>query len=536
MVTEPQITEVRESPVPEPGSVFAEKYKVDRLLGRGSLGVVFLARHIYTNRRVAIKLLNSDLTTYSGATDRLLREAQITGAIKHENIVDIYDVGIADGKVFLVMEYLQGQSLNAWMKAENRSLLEVLRVLIQAMRGIAAAHAAGVVHRDLKPDNIFVCFEKEGDPTITKVLDFGVSKFIYHGPQMDQANITQSGLMVGTPNYMPPEQIRDPRYVDQRADIYALGIILYEYLAKKIPFSSTTFGDLLIEIMQDGAPSLASYRPDLPKDFLATVDKSTSRERDDRFNNIQEFIGALETYIASLETEVSHVRTVNGVKAAGVALPKSGPENVPGASDSLAEWTLRTRKRSWFGLTLGAATLAVAIFFIIHGLDQPTNPTPGYESGKSALTVQTAPTITEVPKNQSVTYPSAISSSMSPSAPPLMTLPGAQNGTLEAYPKPTIPPVSDSDQRKDEMAKKVKKSSRSPVDARSESIEIVPGSRALDVTQMRKKRRYEAASDRMGTDAAMNEEYKSLGGSAKGAGDRMITKGNATVRVSPDQF
>lgn len=360
MVKKGQKKEVFDSAVPVPGTVFADKYEVEKVLGKGGLGVVFAATNLYTNRRVAIKLLNSELMALAGATDRLLREAQITGSVKHPNIVDIYDVGISEGKVFLVMECLQGQSLGAWMKSGTRSVSEMVRMLIDAMRGIVAAHAAGVVHRDLKPDNIFVCCDENGNHVITKVLDFGVSKFIYTAPDMEEANITQAGLMVGTPNYMPPEQIRDPRYVDQRADIYALGVILFEIVAGRIPFSSTSFGDLLVEIMQEGVPSLAKYRPALSEGIIAVVDKAVARDREQRYASVKDFIGALEPYLRVFDEEVSQVRPVSDLQKAGVIPSSQG--DLEAKQKPADNWGLSLKPTSSTRpIVLAAAVIAVAL-------------------------------------------------------------------------------------------------------------------------------------------------------------------------------
>ncbi len=289
--------------MPKIGDVVADKYEVERIIGEGGMGAVFAAMHKLTGRRVALKWMLPELARDADAVQRFMREAQAAGRINHPNVVDVYDVGQHDDSFFLVMEFLQGEPLTAALERRNLTVGEVVDLLLPAMRGVAAAHRGGVVHRDLKPDNIFLCRDEEGS-IVPKVLDFGISKLASHDGSTDM-HLTKTGAVVGTPYYMSPEQIRGSKQVDKRSDVYAFGVILYEALTGQVPFNADTYSALILEIATGTAKSPRDIVPTLPEPLSQVVLKAMARELGDRFPDMESFAVALEpfAYTPSLRGE-----------------------------------------------------------------------------------------------------------------------------------------------------------------------------------------------------------------------------------------
>src|SRR5215510_4818341 len=211
------------------------KYHVVRLIGEGGMGRVYEASDPVINRRVAIKTISERVLDSSETRGRFLREAQAAGQLSHPNLITIHDVGEHDGLPFLVMEYLEGHELTGLIAKGALTLDEKLRLMIDAGQGLAYAHAKGLVHRDIKPANIFVTTTGQ-----VKILDFGLARGLV-------SDLTQTGNVVGTPNYMAPEQIRGD-HVDQRADIFAAGVVLYELLTGRKPFSADTTAATIYQV------------------------------------------------------------------------------------------------------------------------------------------------------------------------------------------------------------------------------------------------------------------------------------------------
>jgi serine/threonine-protein kinase len=289
--------------MPKIGDIVAGKYEVERVIGEGGMGAVFAAMHKLTGRRVALKWMLPELARDADAVQRFMREAQAAGRINHPNVVDVYDVGQHDDSFFLVMEFLQGEPLTAALDRRDLSIGEVIDLLLPAMRGVAAAHRGGVVHRDLKPDNIFLCREEDG-PIVPKVLDFGISKLASSDGQADM-RLTKTGAVVGTPYYMSPEQIRGSHQVDKRSDVYAFGVILYEALTGQVPFNAETYSALILEIAMGTAKAPRELVPALPEELSQVVQKAMARELPQRFADMESFAAALGPFAQtpSLRTE-----------------------------------------------------------------------------------------------------------------------------------------------------------------------------------------------------------------------------------------
>lgn len=301
--------------VPAPGVIISGKYRVERLIARGGMGAVFAASHCVSGKKVALKWMLPALGQIKGARERFIREACATARIAHPNIVDIYDVGAEHGAVYLVMEYLRGQTLADRLASTRLDATEAVSLLMPAFRGVAAAHAHGVVHRDLKPDNIFLCCTEAGDELEPKVLDFGISKIT--SDEVRNLALTHSGAVLGTPYYMSPEQVRGARDVDARADVYAFGVILFEALAGQRPFEAETYNELILKIATEAPPSLGEIAPDVDPTLVAIIERAMSRDPKGR-------IGSVETLALMLEPFADGVRFRNSRNSARERTPTSG--------------------------------------------------------------------------------------------------------------------------------------------------------------------------------------------------------------------
>lgn len=278
------------------GDVVGSKYRLIHPLGIGGMGTVWRAEHLDLRQHVAIKLLDARGPNAERAVRRFQREAQIAASIHHRNIVYISDFGSGGGEPYLVMELLSGVPLSERMVVgEPLSVGAFLRLMEEALQGLAAVHAAGVVHRDMKPENIFLVRQTDGG-TFPKLLDFGVSR----STERNQGHtITREGVVMGTPEYVSPEQARG-RPADVRSDIYSLGVVMYEALAGRLPFQADNPADLIVAVLNAHPVPLSSFRPDLGAGISHLVSKAMARDPEARFQSAEEMRGAI---LALLEGE-----------------------------------------------------------------------------------------------------------------------------------------------------------------------------------------------------------------------------------------
>jgi eukaryotic-like serine/threonine-protein kinase len=277
-----------------PGTVLSGKFRVVTRLGEGGMGSVYEIEHELTKHRRALKLLHKSMAALPSVVERFLREASAAARVGNPHIVETFDAGVLEtGEPYLVMEILRGEPLSARIAAGKMPLLEVVDLVGQAAAGVHAAHNAGIVHRDLKPDNLFITEGPDGRPFV-KILDFGISKF---DPQkIGGLQLTQEGAALGTPYYMPPEQIRGEGSLDARADVYALGVILYECLAGVRPFEAETLAHLAVLIHTGQPLPIAQHRPDLPPGFAALVHGAMAADRGQRTQTAGDLRNMLENY------------------------------------------------------------------------------------------------------------------------------------------------------------------------------------------------------------------------------------------------
>ncbi|MBX3182982.1 MAG: protein kinase [Polyangiaceae bacterium] len=277
----------------KPGSLVVDKYVLKRRLAQGGMGEVWSAWHRYTHRDFAIKFLLPELARHQEALGRFLQEAEATGQLQHPSIVEVYDVGQAeDGRPFLVMELLSGESLEQRLTREAvLDSLEVTLIFSQVAQALRLTHERGIVHRDLSTANIFLAAQPQGAP-IPKLLDFGVSKNL--GPRYDGQIRTGSGAILGSPDYMSPEQASGAAEVDARTDIWALGVQMYECLAGAAPFRASNYNALMIDIMTREPRPLVEAAPGVDPALASLVMACLVKDREARIGSAEKLAEELE--------------------------------------------------------------------------------------------------------------------------------------------------------------------------------------------------------------------------------------------------
>ncbi|HVH67778.1 MAG TPA: protein kinase [Gemmatimonadales bacterium] len=270
------------------GQVVADRYHVVKKLGEGGMGQVYLAEHVKMGRRSAIKVLSPSMVHDTEAVARFNREAANASRISHPNVCAIYDFGeTPDGLIYLAMEFVEGEPLTDLLEQQGALPPErAVAIAQQVADALQAAHDLGIVHRDLKPDNIMITHGRDGSDVV-KVVDFGIAKAVGRG---DTQKVTKTGLVVGTPEFMSPEQLSgDP--LDGRSDLYALGLVLFKMLTGKLPFEGSTVQDTMVKRLTDEPLTLADARPDrrFPPGLQATLDAALTRSPVDRYQSAAKF-------------------------------------------------------------------------------------------------------------------------------------------------------------------------------------------------------------------------------------------------------
>jgi serine/threonine-protein kinase len=275
------------------GRTLSGKYRIKSVLGEGGMGTVYEGEHVAIGRAVAVKVLHPNQARKKDAVRRFHQEARAAGAIGHPNICEVYDFGtLDDGSPYLVMEKLVGETLADRIASEGGLPFDdVIDILIQVLSGLVAAHEKGVVHRDIKPENIFLT-KRVGCPPVAKLLDFGVSKMVsplLSGEREEDLDLTRTGMVMGTPYYMSPEQARGDRNLDARVDLWACGVIMYEALTGRRPYQAANYNALLLQILTTSPRSARELRPALPASFDAVIEKAMARSRDERYGTAAAF-------------------------------------------------------------------------------------------------------------------------------------------------------------------------------------------------------------------------------------------------------
>jgi len=300
------------------GYKLADKYRVLHQIGRGGMGVVYEAEHVELGKRVAIKLMLEKYTDDTEAVARFRREALAANKVGNPHIIEIFDLGTApDGRSFVVMELLNGFPLSKVLEMGGvMPPWRAVQIMRQVLRAVGAAHAKGIIHRDLKPDNIFLVNQSE-DHDFVKLLDFGISKVVSVEEQVEITKLTTTGVVMGTPLYMAPEQaLGNP--IERYADLYACGVILYEMLAGHPPFQGPTYAVLISKLLTQEPPPLGELRPGLPASLVRAVHRALEKEPEDRFASADQFAAALPSAATPSQLELAGTLDSGAVRAAPV--------------------------------------------------------------------------------------------------------------------------------------------------------------------------------------------------------------------------
>jgi serine/threonine protein kinase len=373
-------------PAVTPGQIIGGRYLVGTLIGEGGMGLVCAATHLGLESPVAIKLIRPDLKHDAEFVERFLNEARRAAALRSEHVATVHDVGQLDtGEPYLVMERLEGVELETYLRAtgplEPRRAAELM---LEACEGLAAAHAAGIVHRDLKPANLFLARRSDGKEVL-KILDFGISKAV-----TDDAPSSSTSRSLGSPWYMSPEQMLDASSVDFRADIWSLGVVLFELLTTKPPFDGQSVAEVCVKVLTGRVPSPAELRPGLDRALEMIVLRCLQRDREQRYATVRELELDLQAFLANSANEQAvNEQAVNDERASdryGSLAPMS---------DEFDVVPQRRRRRSRalgiFGVTatvlLAAGTVGIAALETTK-LDLKTSlalPLSNLEPGPEAL-------------------------------------------------------------------------------------------------------------------------------------------------------
>jgi hypothetical protein len=332
------------------GRILANRFRLEQQLGKGGMGSVWLAEHLTLRSNVAVKLMDPAIAASDEGADRFRREAQAAASLRSAHVVQVLDYGVDEGMPFLVMELLRGENLGHCLERERRLSPErTLAVMTQVARAVGRAHAANIVHRDLKPDNVFLV-EEDGHELV-KVLDFGIAKTSepsFGGLQ------TRTGITIGTPYYMSPEQAEGKREVDFRTDLWAMGVMTSECLTGVRPFMGETWGELLLNICARAVPVPSTQGP-VPPGFDLWFARATNRDPEQRFGSAQEFARSLAECIEGRAGKQAISGRAWGQKGATVvhtgpivALPPAPAETARGHSLELGTSGTPARSRSAF--------------------------------------------------------------------------------------------------------------------------------------------------------------------------------------------
>jgi len=296
------------------GDILADKYRVEQVLGRGGMGIVVAATHVQLGQRVALKFMLPAALESPGAAERFLREARAAVKLKSEHVARVIDVGTLDsGSPYMVMEFLEGGDLGQALEERGKlPVVEAVDYVIQACAAMAEAHGCGIVHRDLKPENLFLAKRPDGRP-IVKVLDFGISKLL-SGEGTSELSATRTGIAMGSPAYMAPEQMKSAKDADARADVWSMGAMLYHVLSGQLPYRAETFTEMMAKVLTENPIPLINVLRDVPPGLAHAITGCLQRDRDSRVQSVIELAGYLAPF-ASEEGRLIARSLVPGLKS-----------------------------------------------------------------------------------------------------------------------------------------------------------------------------------------------------------------------------
>src|SRR5262249_21256051 len=399
------------------GQTLAGKYKIEKLIKQGGMGAVYRGKHVLMDKTVAIKVLKPSLAGDDAVVARFWREAKAASKISHPHAVVVTDFGEAEnGVVFLIMEYLDGRTLKEIITAEGPLQLERAASIVRQVAGaLDAAHSQGVIHRDLKSENIMLV-RHDGDEW-SKVLDFGIAK-IRQPHDNGESDITHANLVVGTPQYMSPEQCSQSGALDARSDVYSLGIIVYEMLAGRVPFAGESATVIMMKQVQDPVPSVLSARSDIPEAVDGVIKKALAKQPIDRYQSAGELSSdlmkaasmeamsdpALRALVAAQTVPNTPVPAVDDTDEATVVRPRPEITQVRRNVQPRTELTVE-RFNPW-RVMIPAAIVLIAVFGVVFLLTRSsgspidqTQSQPGLQADPNSLPVEPSGTPTGQTEN-----------------------------------------------------------------------------------------------------------------------------------------
>jgi eukaryotic-like serine/threonine-protein kinase len=449
------------------GTIVADKYDVCQLIAVGGVGAVYRARHRFTGRQVALKLLKDQFSRDGAMAERFLREAKSAAEIGHPCIIDVVDAGVDDEVgVYVAFELLEGVDLAAALKHKTLTIGQILDVADAVLDALEAAHQAGVIHRDIKPPNIFLVSSEDQQPTV-RVLDFGAAKRQHMAPE---DSLTVVGTVIGTPAYMSPEQASAAR-VDPRTDVWSVGAVLFRAFADRPPFTASSPSLLLACIIRDTAPSLARFRPDLPLSLVAVIDRALQRSPELRWQSAGEMRDALRnaregasvpppardlqptvpdvppTVEGEAQNEASTVEELRKVDESGGSAPKDATtlEDVPEVERSSGS----SRRILVVGAALTACVVGVAFAYwawvpgVAGGTRTATDrhrQPPSLASVTAALPASAMPTAS-IAAAPTASSPSAHTGATSPPPPTAPAVRPPRKTDSTSTPRPRVVPI-----------------------------------------------------------------------------------------------
>jgi serine/threonine-protein kinase len=435
----------------KPGDIVMGKYRVEQLLGMGSMGIVVAATHEALQQRVAIKILLQSNADPRDQYERFKREARAAGRLKSPHVTKVLDVGTLEtGTPYLVMEHLEGRDLGSLLTHSGPlPMADAVEYILQVCEAVGEAHAAGIIHRDIKPTNLFLTLNPNGSPCI-KVIDFGISK-----TNDAEVKLTKEAEILGSPLYMSPEQMDSSRTVDARSDVWALGVTLYELLSGMTPFHAAGIVQVCNRVFQGQPTPLSAFRPDLPAALEAVISRCFEKDRDRRWPNVAELAAALAPFASThAGAYVERVAAVLGMKveasratellpseptpAPASSLPMPAVAAVTGGTFATAPWRRATIDAAHRGSTraLGITVVIGLAVLSLTGWGLARSGRATIEVASPPATVQTTPTALAAPTDLAAPSNAPAPPPSAPAPTSSAPIPTASANALTAGPTP----------------------------------------------------------------------------------------------------